>query len=92
MNHAERSGGGGDQLVASYALNPYIRIRTDGGVLVIVNKSEMGQGVYTSLHMLIAEDLDVTGRKSASRLPRSVRNITMPNGEKSRARVAVPAY
>lgn len=37
--------------------NAYLRIGRDGSVTVIVNKSEMGQGVYTSLPMLVAEEL-----------------------------------
>jgi isoquinoline 1-oxidoreductase subunit beta len=42
-----------------FAMNPYIRIGTDGRVVIIVNKSEMGQGVYTSLPMIVAEELEV---------------------------------
>ncbi|MDR2219866.1 MAG: xanthine dehydrogenase family protein molybdopterin-binding subunit [Methylobacillus sp.] len=41
-----------------YPPNAFIRISPDGVVTVIVNKSEMGQGVYTSLPMLIAEELE----------------------------------
>ncbi|HET6459450.1 MAG TPA: xanthine dehydrogenase family protein molybdopterin-binding subunit [Syntrophales bacterium] len=41
-----------------FAPNAFIRIGTDNSVTVIVNKSEMGQGVYTSLPMLIAEELE----------------------------------
>jgi len=46
------------QSVPFFTINPYIRIGTDGQVVIIVNKSEMGQGVYTSLPMLIAEELE----------------------------------
>jgi len=41
----------------SFALNPFVSIAADGTVTVTVNKSEMGQGVYTSLPMLVAEEL-----------------------------------
>jgi isoquinoline 1-oxidoreductase beta subunit len=40
-----------------FAPNAFLRIDAKGNVTVIVNKSEMGQGVYTSLPMLIAEEL-----------------------------------
>ena len=42
--------------------NPFdawIRIGTDGAVTLIVAKSEMGQGVFTTMPMLLAEELDV---------------------------------
>ncbi|MDQ5987744.1 MAG: Isoquinoline 1-oxidoreductase subunit beta [Syntrophus sp. SKADARSKE-3] len=42
----------------TFILNPFIRIGVDGIVTVIANKSEMGQGVYTSLSMLLAEELE----------------------------------
>jgi isoquinoline 1-oxidoreductase beta subunit len=44
---------------AFFLLNPFIRLGTDGRVVFMVNKSEMGQGVYTSLPMLIAEELEI---------------------------------
>ena len=40
------------------SLNPFIRISPDGTVTLIVNHSEMGQGAYTALPMLIAEELE----------------------------------
>jgi isoquinoline 1-oxidoreductase beta subunit len=43
---------------APLAPNAWIRIGTDDIVTVIVDKSEMGQGVYTALPMLVAEELD----------------------------------
>ncbi len=41
-----------------YPPNAFIRIGLDDSITIIVNKSEMGQGVYTSLPMLIAEELE----------------------------------
>jgi isoquinoline 1-oxidoreductase beta subunit len=43
---------------ATFAPNAWVHVRTDGTVAVIINKSEMGQGVYTGLPMLVAEELD----------------------------------
>jgi len=38
--------------------NAFVRIGSDESVTVIVHHCEMGQGVYTSLPMLLAEELD----------------------------------
>jgi isoquinoline 1-oxidoreductase subunit beta len=40
------------------ALNAFVRIGTDESVTVISNHSEMGQGIYTSLPMLLNEELE----------------------------------
>lgn len=42
-----------------FALNGWIRIATDGTVVLAMPRSEMGQGVHTALPMLVAEELDV---------------------------------
>jgi isoquinoline 1-oxidoreductase beta subunit len=41
------------------ALNGWVRIEADGTVGVVVPRSEMGQGVFTGLAMLVAEELEV---------------------------------
>ena len=41
------------------ALNGWIKIAADGSVVLAMPRSEMGQGVYTALPMLAAEELDV---------------------------------
>ncbi|HEX2545638.1 MAG TPA: molybdopterin cofactor-binding domain-containing protein, partial [Ramlibacter sp.] len=41
------------------ALNGWIKILPDGGVVLAMPRSEMGQGVYTALPQLAAEELDV---------------------------------
>lgn len=44
---------------AVFAPNAFIRIARDGKVTMIMPQVEMGQGTYTSMPMLIAEELDV---------------------------------
>jgi isoquinoline 1-oxidoreductase beta subunit len=41
------------------SLNAYVRIDASGRVTVVMPKVEMGQGTYTSLPMLVAEELEV---------------------------------
>lgn len=48
------AGAAGD---SAFAPNAFLRIGRDESIIIIVNKSEMGQGVYTSLPMLVAEEL-----------------------------------
>jgi isoquinoline 1-oxidoreductase beta subunit len=43
---------------AGYAPNAFIRIDQQGDVTLIMPQVEMGQGVYTSLSMVMAEELD----------------------------------
>ena len=43
---------------ATFAPNAFIRIDDQGVVTVIIPQVEMGQGVYTSLSMIVAEELD----------------------------------
>ncbi|HJU88076.1 MAG TPA: xanthine dehydrogenase family protein molybdopterin-binding subunit [Gemmatimonadaceae bacterium] len=42
----------------AFSPNGFLRIGTDGSIVVIIDKSEMGQGVVTSLAMLVAEELE----------------------------------
>jgi isoquinoline 1-oxidoreductase beta subunit len=42
-----------------FAPNPWVRIDPNGSVTVLIDRSEMGQGVATSLAMLMAEELEV---------------------------------
>jgi isoquinoline 1-oxidoreductase beta subunit len=47
-----------DSAAKPVALNAFVRIGTDETVTVISNHSEMGQGIYTSLPMLLNEELE----------------------------------
>jgi len=51
------------QSITVFMPNAFLRIGTDDRVTVIVNHSEMGQGVYTALPMLLAEELDADWNK-----------------------------
>ncbi len=43
----------------TFAPNAFIRIDRDGAVTLTMHKVEMGQGTYTSMPMLLAEELEV---------------------------------
>jgi isoquinoline 1-oxidoreductase subunit beta len=47
-----------DSAAKPVALNAFVCIGTDDSVTVISNHSEMGQGIYTSLPMLLNEELE----------------------------------
>lgn len=47
-----------ERLNAPVRLHPFLRIYPDNTVEVILSKIEMGQGIWTTLPMLIAEELD----------------------------------
>lgn len=42
----------------AFAPNAFLRIAADGSIRVLLAHSEMGQGIWTALPMLIAEELD----------------------------------
>src|SRR5438067_1645770 len=48
---------------APFAPNAWLRISPDNSVLIVVDRSEMGQGVTTALPMLLAEELDADWTK-----------------------------
>ncbi|MEI7976764.1 MAG: molybdopterin cofactor-binding domain-containing protein [Betaproteobacteria bacterium] len=41
------------------ALNGWIKIAKDGGVVLAMHRSDMGQGIHNALSMLVAEELDL---------------------------------
>jgi len=43
----------------SVAVNAWVKVNADNTFTVLVGSSEMGQGVYTSIPMLVAEELEV---------------------------------
>jgi len=45
---------------AEFAPNAFIRVGSDGRITLVMGQVEMGQGTYTSMPMLIAEELEVS--------------------------------
>jgi isoquinoline 1-oxidoreductase beta subunit len=48
----------GNSSGSTFAPNAYLKITPDGKITIVVARSEMGQGVRTSLPMILAEELD----------------------------------
>ena len=67
------------QAAEPFAPNAFIRITPDDVIKLIINKSEMGQGVYTSLPMLIAEELDANWEKVQVEAAPATPEYTDPN-------------
>ena len=64
---------------SSYAPNAFIRIDRQGGVTLIMPQVEMGQGVYTSLSMVMAEELDADwSRVRVEHAPADIKRYANP--------------
>ena len=48
-----------NEVTGTFAPNGFIRISPTGAVTLVMPMAEMGQGVYTALSMLLAEELEV---------------------------------
>jgi isoquinoline 1-oxidoreductase subunit beta len=59
--------------ISSSELNAWLRIGSDDSITILVDRSEMGQGVYTALPTLLAEELEVD--------PSRVKIVAAPVGE-----------
>jgi isoquinoline 1-oxidoreductase beta subunit len=54
------SAGSGKALAAPFAPNDFVRISSDDIVTIVSKHLEMGQGIYTGLSTLVAEELDAS--------------------------------
>lgn len=59
MNFADKAAGNITSSGAVLSPDAYLKIAPDNSVTIIVPSSEMGQGVFTALPMILAEELDV---------------------------------
>ncbi len=77
-----REAEGATKAVVPFAPNAWLRIAPDGKVTVMVHKSEMGQGIMTSLPMLVAEELDADWTTvRAEFAPADPAYVSLPMGE-----------
>jgi CO/xanthine dehydrogenase Mo-binding subunit len=56
--------------------NAFIRIGGDGRIVLTMPYVEMGQGTYTSIPMLIAEELEVTSNRCSWSMFRRMKSST----------------
>jgi isoquinoline 1-oxidoreductase subunit beta len=61
LPHGNSSSRAGD----TFAPNAYLKITPDGKITIVVARSEMGQGVRTSLPMILAEELEADWKQIA---------------------------
>ena len=60
---ANRFARGQQAPAAPFAPNAFLRVAEDDSVTILLSHSEMGQGIWTALSMLIAEELDADWSK-----------------------------
>ncbi|WP_339499371.1 xanthine dehydrogenase family protein molybdopterin-binding subunit [Pseudomonas silesiensis] len=60
---AHRFAGGAENQGKVFAPNAFVRVGNDDSITVLLGHSEMGQGIWTGLTMLIAEELDADWSK-----------------------------
>jgi isoquinoline 1-oxidoreductase beta subunit len=62
--------GRGANALSPAALNAFVRIEPDGATMIGVSQPDMGQGMYTTMSMLVAEELDADwARVTIEQLP-----------------------
>jgi len=67
-----------------FAPNAWVRLDESGDVTILVHKSEMGQGVWTALPMIVAEEMDADWRRvRAARAPTRPEYDTATGGSSS---------
>jgi len=76
---AHRFAQGAENEGSVFAPNAFLRIGNDNSVTVLLGHSEMGQGIWTGLTMLIAEELDADWSKiRVEHSPASAKDYGLP--------------
>ncbi|MEX2123604.1 MAG: molybdopterin cofactor-binding domain-containing protein [Woeseia sp.] len=57
----------GEQAAAAADLNTFVRIEPDGATIIGISQPDMGQGMYTTMSMLVAEELDADWSRVTTR-------------------------
>src|ERR1017187_7971111 len=57
---------------AGKTIGGWITIGTDGAVTIVTPSAEMGQGIFTAMPMIVAEELDADWSKVSSAFPPAV--------------------
>ena len=76
LSAAPVPGANADQPVA---VNAWIEIHSNNSVLIRVARSEMGQGIFTALPMLVAEELDCDWRTVRAEYASANENLRRDN-------------
>ena len=77
---------------AVFSPNAYLRIGADDSITIVVALVEMGQGTFTSIPMLIAEELEVGLSGSGWSRPRQTRKPTAIRSTSSRPPADRPRF
>ncbi|MFK7957056.1 MAG: molybdopterin cofactor-binding domain-containing protein [Lysobacterales bacterium] len=68
-----------DVPVVATDLNAYVRISSDGEISIVVPGAELGQGIYTSLPKIVAEELEADWSRVVVRLATADDSYNNPN-------------
>ena len=75
-------GSGAREAPAAADLNAYVRITRDDEISIVVPGAELGQGVYTTLPKIIAEELEADWDRVVVRLAKADQRYANPNKQR----------
>src|SRR6187200_2419365 len=78
--HVPTSGISAPESHSAFPMNSLLKIGEDDSIHIILKKVEMGQGISTTLSMLIAEELDCDWRKIKVEPPPSGKKADLKKG------------